>query len=418
MVKKIPIDLIKKSKYWKPSLKVGNQIKSNSWFDITCKKRKNIQTTKYKIEGEYLRCNKIKIKPNSNQIKILKTWLEICRQVYNLTVYYYKSHKLESKINMRKTIDVEIRKNKPLYKIIETSKIYKHTVDNAIFDVHKAFKSTLANLKCGNIKHFRIRYKKLKKSTQILVLEPTCFNKKGKGLKKKELNNLNSSDEIQTERDVRLKYDKNSKEYMLFISYNKKVKHVVNNYNKCSLDPGIRTFQTTYSDDGICYQIANNKKPLKDDIRRIENVKKFRKNQWYKKYTSRLYKRLKNRIDDLHWKTCKFLCSKFSTIIIGNMSTKSIVKNKKSCLDKISKKLCYILSHFKFKQRLKGKSEEYDVEYKEVDESYTSKTCGKCGLLNEKLGGSEIFKCDKTNCHYQMHRDIHGARNILIKHFG
>lgn len=49
-----------------------------------------------------------------------------------------------------------------------------------------------------------------------------------------------------------------------------------------------------------------------------------------------------------------------------------------------------------------------------VDESYTSKTCGRCGNLNNKLGGNKIYKC--TNCNLVIDRDINGARNILLKH--
>jgi len=47
-----------------------------------------------------------------------------------------------------------------------------------------------------------------------------------------------------------------------------------------------------------------------------------------------------------------------------------------------------------------------------VDESYTSKTCGGCGHLNN-VGTKEWYECKK--CSYQADRDVNGARNILIK---
>ena len=46
-------------------------------------------------------------------------------------------------------------------------------------------------------------------------------------------------------------------------------------------------------------------------------------------------------------------------------------------------------------------------------EEYTSKTCSKCGEINEKLGGKKIFKCEK--CQLQIDRDFNGAINILLK---
>jgi putative transposase len=50
-----------------------------------------------------------------------------------------------------------------------------------------------------------------------------------------------------------------------------------------------------------------------------------------------------------------------------------------------------------------------------VDESYTSKTCGKCGTLNENLKSKKVFKCNE--CDLLIDRDINGARNILIRTF-
>jgi len=32
-----------------------------------------------------------------------------------------------------------------------------------------------------------------------------------------------------------------------------------------------------------------------------------------------------------------------------------------------------------------------------LNELYASKTCGKCGHINEFLGGSRIFKCPERN---------------------
>ena len=51
-----------------------------------------------------------------------------------------------------------------------------------------------------------------------------------------------------------------------------------------------------------------------------------------------------------------------------------------------------------------------------VDESYTSKTCGRCGAINNKLSGSKTFHCGE--CNLTIDRDMHAARNILIKNMG
>jgi transposase len=49
-------------------------------------------------------------------------------------------------------------------------------------------------------------------------------------------------------------------------------------------------------------------------------------------------------------------------------------------------------------------------------EAYTSKQCGQCGHLNDGLGGKEIFQCGQ--CGVEVDRDVHTARNILLRFFG
>ena len=72
-------------------------------------------------------------------------------------------------------------------------------------------------------------------------------------------------------------------------------------------------------------------------------------------------------------------------------------------------------SHYRFRQHLISKAREYPhVRIQETTEEYTSKTCGGCGVQNNKLGGSKNFACG--SCAFRSDRDFNGARNILIRH--
>ncbi|TLM98212.1 IS200/IS605 family element transposase accessory protein TnpB, partial [bacterium] len=51
------------------------------------------------------------------------------------------------------------------------------------------------------------------------------------------------------------------------------------------------------------------------------------------------------------------------------------------------------------------------IKLSKTDESYTTQTCPVCGR-KKKVSGRK-YKC---YCGYAMHRDLHGARNILAKH--
>ena len=78
------------------------------------------------------------------------------------------------------------------------------------------------------------------------------------------------------------------------------------------------------------------------------------------------------------------------------------------------------LSHYKFRQGLIATSELFsDCKVIEYDESYTCKTCGYCGVINDKIDGSKVFKCKQENCQQKSigsDRDIHASRHILLRY--
>ncbi len=75
-------------------------------------------------------------------------------------------------------------------------------------------------------------------------------------------------------------------------------------------------------------------------------------------------------------------------------------------------------AHGRFRQRLLDKAREYPwCRVIICTEEYTSKTCGYCGRVRGKLGGTKVFHCGDRSCPFQgVDRDLNGARNILIKY--
>jgi putative transposase len=71
------------------------------------------------------------------------------------------------------------------------------------------------------------------------------------------------------------------------------------------------------------------------------------------------------------------------------------------------------LSHHEFQQKLLYKAKQRGRNVILCKEDFTTKCCGGCGTLNEKIGGKKTFHCE--NCSLTMDRDIHAARNILIR---
>jgi transposase len=119
----------------------------------------------------------------------------------------------------------------------------------------------------------------------------------------------------------------------------------------------------------------------------------------------------RNVIRNLHYNTAHYLLSRYKTLILPNFNGHSCAGGK---LPAQVKRRMQMLSFGQFANRLIQTSTGYQgAVIKRGSEAYTSKQCGKCGFLNDKLGGSETFTCKR--CKAEGDRDEHAARNILLR---
>ena len=140
---------------------------------------------------------------------------------------------------------------------------------------------------------------------------------------------------------------------------------------------------------------------------------KLRNRLWRAKRRYRIAEqKAKHIVKDLHYKIAHHLLRRYQTIILPHTSSHHWRKGKK--LGGQTKKRAMTLAFGKFTFRLKETSTFYPGSIiKRGSEAYTSKQCGKCGQLNETLGGSKVFRCN--SCQATADRDIHAARNILLR---
>ena len=416
-LRKIPRRKILQSDAWKPPDEIQLlNCESNSWFNIksvSC----NFETTNFIKDHVLVRTKQYKINPTVNQRAKLLIWMKLYKIVYNKTIAYLRTHRLTSFMSLRPIITNIVKSNNGVNALIISSKCPKHTLDNAVKDVLKAYKTALANLKAKNIKYFRLRYKTDKCSKMSLVIENGSFSKNRHAFCYRALGVMNGAFP-KPNHDVRLSYNKLTKIFVLHIPVDKHCKINENRLDICSLDPGVRTFQTLYSPNKMICELSPNNDKIKKLREKINDltIKQNTEPSLFDKLRRCLAKRrhkLKNLVDDMHWKIANFLCKRFNNILIGKMSTCGIVK-RLNHMTSVNKRLTYALSHFTFRCRLQCKAEEYGVNCREVCEAYTSKTCGNCGEINEQLRDSKIFTC--PTCHFVIDRDIGAARNIFIKH--
>jgi len=196
------------------------------------------------------------------------------------------------------------------------------------------------------------------------------------------------------------------------------------NLRVCSLDPGVRTFQTIYDATNCCaYQVAPS------DINKIMRLctvldklashislsKKSKMRYRMRRVARKLRLRIQNLVNEVHKQLSKFLASNFDLVIIPKFETSGMIKrcDRKIGSKSVRQMVCW--SHYRFRERLLNKCRETRTKVAIVDESWTSKTCSCCGNIDYALGGNKLYKCKV--CGIVMDRDINGAKNILLKNY-
>jgi len=310
------------------------------------------------------------------------------------------------------------------------SKEYKtpvHCLDYAVKLACSSYKSALENLKLGNIKHFNLSYIKKTKKSLIMDIEKAAIKSNtiypslmGKILKNRE--NLEYSNIF----DCKIHYNSDKKQFTLLIPIEKD-KNIIENNNWICIDPGIRKFLNCKTNNGFIEIGKNLSNKIKSKIMLIDKQDKIKGvnltdklkakisniNDYIEEKKCKIRNKIKNWVDDSHWKIINYLTSSYKNIVIGKWSTKSIIKKDDSILNNLTKRVTQNLSFYKFLQRLKYKCKIGENNLRVQDEWYTSKTCSQCGWKDENLGGSKIFDC--KNCNIQLDRDYNGARNIMLK---
>jgi len=114
--------------------------------------------------------------------------------------------------------------------------------------------------------------------------------------------------------------------------------------------------------------------------------------------------RHQNLVEDLHRRVAYDLVTNHDVILLPTFETKQLAQKgdetRQRFLRRKTVRGMLGLAHYKFKQTLKWMAKKYGKTVVDVNESYTSKTL---------WDGSILFQGKRVN------RDIHGARNILIR---
>jgi hypothetical protein len=415
-----------------------------------------IKSTITKMDKKINNCNKIiisrtyQINPSEAQKHIILNWMNECNIVYNHCLKLFNKYKEKGEY-----FNLDYTKSK----LIVFNDLYGNNNKPAPYDILtdevRSFcsniKSCITNLKNGNIKHFELSTKNNYKSQSILIPSKS-INKNG--IFTNFLKEMNGFDKINVNEneitsDCRLIYDKYFNKFYLKCPFYTSIKKINNRKSIVALDPGEKIFMTYYGFENcgmIGYNIRDKilKYQIKiSKIQRIINKKKIKNKKRLITKLRKYYKNIKNLVKELHNKTALYLVKNYDKILIPKFETQNMVKcfgktflktrldeiknesidlrkaeyrrlNKVKRLSKRVKFVLNNLSHYKFKQHLLNKAKEYGCCVQIVTEEYTSKCCGKCGLLSDKYK-YRLKIC--PYCNLQIDRDVNGSRNILIKNW-
>lgn len=305
----------------------------------------------------------------------------------------------------------------------------------AVYKFIYSLNSAIANYKNGNTRHFTMNFRGKKSNTDYLHFEDSQYPKFLAGIKSRywytnrnrKRCSISLNDIDCTKRGMEIIYEKNTDRYFLhypvdrdwFPEYDRRndsqvMYDVDSNDRVISLDPGIRKFLVGYDPKGSSVFIGEGasleltKLLLEIDNlngdNNIRNNPKFAYKIWVK------WKRLKNLVSELHWKTISFLVENYDTILLPDFRVSGMIRKRN--LNKLTKRLMCMFSFNSFKEKLRYKCSTYGKKLIIVDESYTSCTCTGCGTINNTKG-REFLVC--SSCNMEIDRDIAGSRNIFIK---
>jgi len=354
---------------------------------------------------------------------MMQRFAAAARFTYNATVEEVNGGARANKMELRNRLVTE--KNNTFFDdrrwLLDTPKVIRQ---QAVFEATKNFKAAWSNKRAGNIQKFAMGFKSKKKSNGCFVLGI----EKQLGVKNGELRILPASlgrmrhfeklpFEQAPECDCYIRRDALGNHWLM-VPIKKTVRAPSCDVRPVvAIDPGVRNFLTCYATDNRGFTLGKDMmERLMTILRRIDAIdsmlatcrtpvqrKKLRRHKLI------LYQKYKNVRDDCHWKISHFLAASFGTVLLPHLQTQALAAKLRT---KTNREM-QAGSHWLFLQRLKEKCFESSSVFLSPEEHYTSKTCGCCGRLNNHLGSSPVFACP---CGNVSHRDLHAARNILLKH--
>ena len=403
----------------------GDEVKS--WFSTSQRKYPNENSRK--ICSQYfnpsrsectdlaitqIKTRRIRIYPTKEQRTILRRWFGVQRMVYNQAIQHYNDK------------EFGVRHWMKLYNCI-ASELDMDYVKEVPFQIKKmavkdAYTSWSRNCKKAKKSGtpFSLKFKSRKDRIQSCYIPKKAVSTLGLYYTKSGRMKFHETDWFANSEisDCRLIYDHGR----WFISIPRKISTQLPSETQggaVAVDPGIRNFGTYFSADGRFGWVGQRafERILKLNLRidKMRSIIATTEDKLYKfrlrRAIDRMYHKIRDLVDELHWKFMNFLTKEFSVVIFPPFNVSDMVRTQNRKIRKVVVRSMMALRFYEFKERLKNKCKERHVLFIEQNEAWTSKTNSFNGEVIENLGGREYFNFQGM----KINRDVNGSRNILLR---
>jgi putative transposase len=364
------------------------------------------------LDDTLVKSKKIRVYPTPEQLPLFRQWIGTARRAYNQTVALLKQP--GTKANWKKI------KTDLIDALPEWADPVPYQIKSiAIRDACKAVSAAKRKFKITG-EFQEVHFRKRKNPVQSCFIPKDALSKKG--VYHTLAGELKLEEALPDERlDSRLVC--HNERWYLAVPYKTKRQGSDNQGRVVALDPGIRSFQSFFSEDScgklgsgdfgriqrLCAHLDKRIGQLKTEKRRLRCRR-------LKSSCARLRSRVRNLIDELHHKVTLFLVKSFDVILLPTFETKQMTSRQARKLTRKSVRSMLTFSHYRFKQFLKYKAFEYGKTVIDVNEAWTSKTVSWTGEINKRLGGAKQITSRLTGD--TMDRDYNGARGIFLRVLG
>ena len=356
---------------------------------------------------------KVEIFPSPQDDKVLRRWCGLYRRVYNVSVakmldtgrWHWQGHKVVTTFG-------NIPKNE-WYRFLPTN-IRKEAYREASVAMSKApFKNTV------KFKTLKIHGRAMRMYAGVKIVD-TPSGKKLKFTDSQKMKQFSKDliafdirkiGDINPESTVQVSFEDGK--WWLISSFDKERTTTAGKSQIVALDPGVRTFQTTYSPDGTSQKLGDQAScRIFRLMKYIDKLSKFKDRRGRQKRL-RMERRVGNLVDEMHWKIAREITTRYDTVVIPPFETQKMARKWNRKINKTAVRMMLRLAHYHFRMKLIHMANKLGSRVIVCTEEYTSKTCGNCSNVHHTLGSAKRFNCPQ--CSIRLDRDGNGARNICLK---